>query len=162
VRDGEPELIGNGRPPGGSAGHTDDVPIAEEPEPRPAEQPDPFEGLVLDEEFVRAATVKEQSGRTRMLAARWKDQPPVDPGGRRSVNDGPKRSRARSGKAWQTWLIVLAMIGIVLLSLRIATDTVGDQPSPRPAPGSPLPSSPAGQPSADATPRTTTEVPRPV
>ncbi|BFV58615.1 hypothetical protein KCMC57_up37190 [Kitasatospora sp. CMC57] len=134
------------------------MPIAEEPEPRPAEQPDPFEGLVLDEEFVRAATVKEPSGRTRMLAARWKHQPPVDPGGRRSVNEGPrKRSRVRGGsKAWQTWLIVLAMIGIVLFSLKIATDTDGGQP-PRPAP-----SSPAVQPSADATITSATEVPRPV
>ncbi|WP_063857068.1 MULTISPECIES: hypothetical protein [unclassified Kitasatospora] len=133
------------------------MPIAEEPEQRPAEQPDPFEGLVLDEEFVRSATVKEQSGRTRMLAARWKHQPPVDPGGRRSVNDGPKRSRTRGGgsKAWQTWLIVLAMIAIVLFSLQVATDTVGDQPRP-------APSSPAVQPSADATPRAATEVPRPV
>ncbi|WP_457032621.1 SCO2583/SCO2584 N-terminal domain-containing protein [Kitasatospora sp. P5_F3] len=132
------------------------MPIAEEPEQRPAEQPDPFEGLVLDEEFVRSATVKEQSGRTRMLAARWKHQPPVDPGGRRSVNDGPQRSRARGGsKAWQTWLIVLAMIAIVLFSLQLATDTGGDQPRP-------APSSPAVQPSADATLRVTTEVPKPV
>ncbi|MBB4948510.1 hypothetical protein F4556_004045 [Kitasatospora gansuensis] len=135
------------------------MPIAEEPEPRPAEQPDPFEGLVLDEEFVRAATVKEPSGRTRMLAARWKHQPPVDPGGRRSVNDGPRRRPAREGgKSWQTWLIVLAVIAIVLFSLKVATDTVGVQPSPRPAPSSPAPA----QPSADFTLKAVTEVPKPV
>ncbi|MFJ9520899.1 hypothetical protein ACIRPK_21925 [Kitasatospora sp. NPDC101801] len=133
------------------------MPIAEEPEQRPAEQPDPFEGLVLDEDFVRAATVKEQSGRTRMLAARWKQQPPVDPGGRRSVNDGPKRSRPRGvGKAWQTWLIVLAVIGVLLFSLRLSAGSGGDD-QPRPAP-----SSPAVPPSADPTPRAATEVPKPV
>ncbi|MER5862335.1 hypothetical protein [Kitasatospora sp. NPDC002040] len=127
------------------------MPIADEPEPRPSEHPDPFEGLVLDEEFVRAATMKEASGRTRMLAARWKQQPPVDPGGRRSVNDGPKRRRARSGKGWQTWLIVLAMIAIVLFSLKVATDSTGEQPRP-------APSSPAVQPTATAA----TDVPKPV
>ncbi|GAA2814024.1 hypothetical protein RMN57_17775 [Kitasatospora sp. CM 4170] len=81
------------------------MPIAEDPEPRPAEGrdpdgadpsgtggKDPFADLVLDEEFVRGATVKEQAGRTRMLAARWKHTPPVDPGGRRSVNDGPRKA----------------------------------------------------------------------
>ncbi|MFD0348017.1 hypothetical protein ACFQ0M_22310 [Kitasatospora aburaviensis] len=64
------------------------MPIAEDPEPRPAEGrdpdgadpsgtggKDPFADLVLDEEFVRGATVKEQAGRTRMLAARWKHTP---------------------------------------------------------------------------------------
>ncbi|MER7750645.1 hypothetical protein [Kitasatospora sp. NPDC097643] len=84
------------------------MPIAEDPEPRPAEgrEPggsdpsgaggkDPFADLVLDEEFVRGATIKEQTGRTRMLAARWKVTPPVDPGGRRSVNDGPQPKRGR-------------------------------------------------------------------
>ncbi|MER5886141.1 hypothetical protein ABT160_20155 [Streptomyces sp. NPDC001941] len=30
----------------------------------------------LDEDFVRGATVKEPSARSRMLAARWRDQPP--------------------------------------------------------------------------------------
>lgn len=136
MRNGQPELIGNQRPSAGPARHTGGVPIAEEPEPRPAGQPDPFEGLVLDEEFVRAAAVKEQSGRTRMLAARWKHQPPVDPGGRRSVNDGPKRKR--SGKGWQTLLIVIAMVAIVLFGLKVAQDTVSDQPPvERPAPTAP-------------------------
>ncbi|MER7580034.1 hypothetical protein [Kitasatospora sp. NPDC097691] len=59
------------------------MPIAEDPEPRSArgDEPggsdpsgtgarDPFADLVLDEEFVRSAAVTEQSGRTRMLAAR--------------------------------------------------------------------------------------------
>ncbi|MET8629420.1 hypothetical protein ABZW30_37755 [Kitasatospora sp. NPDC004669] len=87
------------------------MPIAEDPEPRPSEgrEPggsdpseaggkDPFAGLVLDEDFIKSATVKEQSGRTRMLAARWKRTPPVDPGGRRSVNDGPATAKRRFGR----------------------------------------------------------------
>ncbi|MFD5559329.1 SCO2583/SCO2584 N-terminal domain-containing protein [Kitasatospora griseola] len=51
--------------------------------PDAIEPPDPFEGLVLDEEFVRSATVSEPSARARMLAERWRHEPPVDPGGRR-------------------------------------------------------------------------------
>ncbi|WP_371518298.1 hypothetical protein [Kitasatospora sp. NBC_01300] len=87
------------------------MPIAEDPQPRPAEgrepggsdpsgagEKDPFADLVLDEEFVKGAAVTEQSGRTRMLAARWKHTPPVDPGGRRSVNDGPAKAGRRFGR----------------------------------------------------------------
>ncbi|MFD0275963.1 hypothetical protein ACFVHB_18930 [Kitasatospora sp. NPDC127111] len=87
------------------------MPIAEDPEPRPSEgrdpdgadpsgagSKDPFADLVLDEEFVKGATVKEQAGRTRMLAARWKHTPPVDPGGRRSVNDRPAKAKRRFGR----------------------------------------------------------------
>ncbi|MFE6051184.1 hypothetical protein ACFQ6N_10535 [Kitasatospora sp. NPDC056446] len=126
------------------------MPIAEDPEPRPSggDEPggsdlsgrggkDPFADLVLDEEFVRDATVKEQSGRTRMLAARWKHTPPVDPGGRRSVNDGPAparrfgrkpkppavdpwgnpRPRRRAG--WRTPLYVVLVVAVLLAALNI-------------------------------------------
>ncbi|MFI5533737.1 hypothetical protein ACIA8O_34900 [Kitasatospora sp. NPDC051853] len=143
------------------------MPIADEPEPRSADDPsekDPFEGLVLDEAFVRAATVKEASGRTRMLAARWKHTPPHDPGGRRSVNDGPKAARRKSGSgarkgirrgtggagaSWQTWLIVVAVCAIVLFSLKVAADTMREPsapvtPQPRPTPTAPAdPTAPA-------------------
>ncbi|MFJ9775326.1 hypothetical protein ACIRVF_29430 [Kitasatospora sp. NPDC101157] len=129
------------------------MPIAEDPEPRPSEggEPggsfpsgaggkDPFADLVLDEEFVRSATVKEQSGRTRMLAARWKHTPPVDPGGRRSVNDGPAAPRRRFGRRpklqvvdpwgnprparrrggrWRTPLLVLLVVAGLLASLNV-------------------------------------------
>ncbi|WDO07392.1 hypothetical protein ME763_17920 [Streptomyces murinus] len=37
---------------------------------------DAFEGLVLDEDFVRAADTSEPSTRARMLAARWRTQAP--------------------------------------------------------------------------------------
>lgn len=42
----------------------------------PAAPADEFDQVVLDEEFVRGATVKEASARTRMLEARWRDEPP--------------------------------------------------------------------------------------
>ncbi|MGW2252236.1 SCO2583/SCO2584 N-terminal domain-containing protein [Kitasatospora sp. NPDC001660] len=130
------------------------MPIAEDPEPRPSEggEPggsapsgaggkDPFADLVLDDEFVRSATVKEQSGRTRMLTARWKHTPPVDPGGRRSVNDGPAAPKRRFGRRpklqvvdpwgnprppkrrggleWRTPLFVLLTIVVLLAALNI-------------------------------------------
>ena len=87
------------------------MPIAEDPEPCPSQggEPggsdpsgaggkDPFADLVLDEEFVRSATVKEQSGRTRMLAARWKHTPPVDPGGRRGGHRAGRGGGDRAGR----------------------------------------------------------------
>ncbi|MET8609096.1 MULTISPECIES: hypothetical protein [Streptomyces] len=37
---------------------------------------DAFEGLVLDESFVRAAEASEPSARARMLAARWRAEAP--------------------------------------------------------------------------------------
>ncbi|MEV7778247.1 hypothetical protein [Kitasatospora sp. NPDC088351] len=124
------------------------MPIAEDPEPRPSEgrEPggsdpseaggkDPFADLVLDEEFVKGATVKEQSGRTRMLAARWRHTPPVDPGGRRSVNDGPSKGK-RFGRGprrpdafgnpgprrrleWRAPLYVVLTIAVLLAALNI-------------------------------------------
>ncbi|MEU6160920.1 hypothetical protein [Streptomyces sp. NPDC047130] len=44
--------------PEGTAGHED------------------WDELVLDEDFVRGASVQEPSGRARMLAARWRREPP--------------------------------------------------------------------------------------
>ncbi|MFH8339609.1 hypothetical protein [Streptomyces sp. AM6-12] len=37
---------------------------------------DAFEGLVLDEDFVRSAEAAEPSARARMLAARWRAEAP--------------------------------------------------------------------------------------
>ncbi|MFD8478347.1 hypothetical protein [Kitasatospora sp. NPDC059673] len=64
------------------------------------EPPDPFEGLVLDEEFVRSATVREPSARARMLAERWRHEPPVDPGGRRWSPGGSRPPRRRRWFGW--------------------------------------------------------------
>ncbi|MFD0563833.1 hypothetical protein ACFQ2M_18810 [Kitasatospora saccharophila] len=55
------------------------MPTTDEPGPDnggPGRTDDPFEGLVLDEEFVRSAKNREASGRARMLAERWKKDPP--------------------------------------------------------------------------------------
>ncbi|WP_327678183.1 SCO2583/SCO2584 N-terminal domain-containing protein [Kitasatospora sp. NBC_00458] len=124
------------------------MPIAEDPEPRPHEGgkqdgpapsgedgKDPFADLVLDEEFIRGASVKEQTGRTRMLAAQWKHTPPVDPGGRRSVNDGPRprkrfgrgpkpvdawgSSRPRRRPEWRAPVLVVLAVVLVLAALNV-------------------------------------------
>ncbi|MFF2143422.1 hypothetical protein [Kitasatospora sp. NPDC058190] len=129
------------------------MPIAEDPEPRPSEgrEPggsdpsgaggkDPFADLVLDEDFIKSASVKEQSGRTRMLTARWKHTPPVDPGGRRSVNDGPEKAKRRFGRKpklqvvdpwgnprpprrrrleWRAPLFVVLTVAVLLAALNI-------------------------------------------
>ncbi|MCU7820499.1 hypothetical protein [Kitasatospora sp. DSM 101779] len=91
------------------------MPIADDPQPRPSEEPepgapDPFDGLVLDERFVRAATVKEPAARTRELSAKWRVEPPVDPGGRRWSPASPgavRRPRGR-GRVLSVALAVLA------------------------------------------------------
>lgn len=41
-----------------------------------ADREDPWDDVVLDEEFVRGATEVEPAARTRMLRARWRDQAP--------------------------------------------------------------------------------------
>ncbi|MTE21915.1 hypothetical protein F0L17_22940 [Streptomyces sp. TRM43335] len=37
---------------------------------------DPWDDVVLDETFVRGAEVREPAARTRMLRARWRNDPP--------------------------------------------------------------------------------------
>ncbi|MET8697478.1 hypothetical protein ABZW10_01170 [Kitasatospora sp. NPDC004723] len=176
------------------------MPIAEDPEPRPSEgrEPDgtaptgpdgkdPFADLVLDEEFVRGASVKEQTGRTRMLAAQWKHTPPVDPGGRRSVNDGPapKKRFARKGRPvdawgnprprrsleWRTPLFVLLAVALVLAALNVDglrswySTRFGDGSNGTPAASGPVPTvapetaRPTAAPSAAAEQRPTVDHP---
>ncbi|WP_146258960.1 hypothetical protein [Streptomyces tateyamensis] len=79
------------------------MPIAEDPEPRPAEQPDPFKDLVLDEEFIQGATVKEQSGRARMLAAKWKRQPPEPEAAWRPPTEIRRRWYQRKARRVDPW-----------------------------------------------------------
>lgn len=55
---------------------------------------DPFDGLVLDDDFVRGATQSEPSARARMLAERWKREPPDDTGFR----DAAAHPTARPGR----------------------------------------------------------------
>ncbi|WP_405012754.1 hypothetical protein [Kitasatospora sp. NBC_01539] len=105
------------------------MPIVDEPGPRPD---DPFENLVLDEDFVRGADVKEQSGRSRMLAARWKQQPPDPEPWRASADRVPAR-RSRFGRRpkpvdpwgrrrkrnWQTPVFVVLAAAVTLAALNV-------------------------------------------
>ncbi|WP_354637588.1 hypothetical protein [Kitasatospora camelliae] len=141
------------------------MPIADDPFPDPSDDPhasgrpdpsspDPFDGLVLDEAFVRGATVKEPSARTRMLTARWRLEPPVDPGGRRWSPGSARPARSAGSAAaprrtgagrWYLLLaglaVVAALAGVVwgpqggLLSAR----DPGTRAAPPPVPGSPRP-----------------------
>lgn len=78
--------------PGGSDGQSESA------EGRRPEGADPFEGLVLDEEFVKGAAQTEPSARARMLAERWRHEPPQNTGFREAANkETPRRVRARRG-----------------------------------------------------------------
>ncbi|MEW1912795.1 hypothetical protein AB0442_30895 [Kitasatospora sp. NPDC085895] len=114
------------------------MPMADDPQPHPSEEPepgapDPFEGLVLDERFVRAATVKEPAARTRELSARWRVEPPVDPGGRRWSPSSPGAVRRPRGgrRALTVALAVLAAVGaVVAVTLRPDGLPAGAGPAP--------------------------------
>lgn len=69
-----------------------------EPEATDGQQPagaDPFEGLVLDEEFIKGAQKSEPSARARMLAERWKHEPPENTGFREAAEGTQGRRRLR-------------------------------------------------------------------
>ena len=104
--------------------------------PSPSDdQPDPFEGLVLDESFVRDAKEKEGSARARMLASKWKAEPPGDTSwrpdptpARRWYRRRPKPSaaawapaatarRRRGGRWWQVPLYTLLAVALVLVAM---------------------------------------------
>ncbi|GAA1221573.1 hypothetical protein GCM10009665_09730 [Kitasatospora nipponensis] len=108
------------------------MPIAEDPEPKPStEEPDPFADLVLDEDFIRGATVKEQSGRARMLTARWKRRPPQETAwrppteirrrrfGRRAKAVDPWGNRRSRSRNWQTPLYVLLAVAVAAAALNV-------------------------------------------
>ncbi|GAA1069134.1 hypothetical protein GCM10009663_00070 [Kitasatospora arboriphila] len=106
------------------------VPTVDDPAPRPD---DPFEDVVLDEDFVRAATVKEQSGRARMLAAKWQQQPPQPEPWRASADPAPAPARRRFGRRpkpvdpwgrrrrrnWQTPVFVVLAAAVTLAALNV-------------------------------------------
>ncbi|WP_042426994.1 SCO2583/SCO2584 N-terminal domain-containing protein [Streptacidiphilus anmyonensis] len=76
-------------------------------------QDDPFENLVLDEGFVKAAEHKEASARSRMLASRWRKNPPKDTSWRAPVVPLKPRRRRR----WQLPLFVVLAAGLVMASM---------------------------------------------
>ncbi|WP_282206034.1 SCO2583/SCO2584 N-terminal domain-containing protein [Kitasatospora fiedleri] len=117
------------------------MPTTDEPRPGdggPGSSDDPFEGLVLDEEFVRAATNREASGRARMLTERWKREPPpvnepwrptteVRPAGkarRTGRAAGPKRARPVRGV-----LLFALVVAVVLVGLRLTGAGRSDAPA---------------------------------
>ena len=87
---------------------------------------DELDQLVLDEEFVRGATVREASARTRMLEARWRNEPPHAQPFRA---DAPSRSWAvkparhlrslRFGATIRATGMILVAVGATLLLLTI-------------------------------------------
>ncbi|MCC9311215.1 hypothetical protein LN042_29855 [Kitasatospora sp. RB6PN24] len=110
------------------------MPITEDPGPRPGgDEPDPFADLVLDEEFIKAASVKEPSGRARMLAARWRKEPPAPAEawrpptaeirrsrfGRRAKRVDPWGGRRRTRRNWQTPVFVVAAVAVVMAGLNV-------------------------------------------
>ncbi|MGW2253224.1 SCO2583/SCO2584 N-terminal domain-containing protein [Kitasatospora sp. NPDC001660] len=113
------------------------MPTAEEPQQPPSREPepmapggatpDPFEGLVLDERFIRDAAVKEPTARTRMLAAQWREEPPVDPGGRRwapgAASDAARSRWTRPGRRRTALIAVTAFAA--LLAVAVGTDPAG-------------------------------------
>ncbi|AUY53814.1 hypothetical protein [Streptomyces sp. CB01881] len=134
------------------------MPTAEEPRQPPSREPepiapgratpDPFEGLVLDERFIGDAAVKEPTARTRMLAAQWRREPPVDPGGRRwapGAASGAARSRwTRPGRRRTVLIAVTAFAA--LLAVAVGADPAGllngdglAARNPRAVPASPRP-----------------------
>ncbi|WP_285735784.1 hypothetical protein [Kitasatospora phosalacinea] len=122
------------------------MPTTDEPRPDdsvPGRPDDPFEGLVLDEEFVRSATAKEASGRARMLTERWKNDPPPENGPWRPTTEVRpvteiRRSRwrrrarpvgRRPGRPHpvRNALLVLGVVAAVLVGL-VVTDRGGSKP----------------------------------
>ena len=82
---------------------------------------------MLDEDFVRGATEKESSARARMLASKWRQQPPGDTSWRpeptkrvRWYRRGPDRG-GRFGRAvggrWQTPLFLLLALALVAVAM---------------------------------------------
>jgi len=151
--------------------HTVAVPTLEDPHDTPPSEPDPFEGLVLDEDFVRGATAKESSARARMLASKWRQEPPGDTSWRpepstrrgwyqrrpkdRAVGGVPRRRRL-AGR-WQAPLFVLLAVGLVLVATNPAgvkdwfTRNFGSTAaSARPQAGIPAVAAPSATPTPEA------------
>ncbi|MCF2530685.1 SCO2583/SCO2584 N-terminal domain-containing protein [Yinghuangia soli] len=98
---------------------------------------DPFEGLVLDEDFIRGATHTEGSARARMLAEKWRREPPRNTGFREAANktvpgehrprragrdraqriepqDGPASRMDRTNLKVAVWFVVICVALLVI------------------------------------------------
>ncbi|MFJ8045436.1 hypothetical protein ACIRBX_33510 [Kitasatospora sp. NPDC096147] len=117
------------------------MPTSDDHTPRRPDDSDPFDGLVLDEDFVKGATSQEGSARSRRLAAEWQDRAPVDPGGRTWSPADPVSAKASRwlDRHGRLALTVLCCCGIVLSAVAYF---VSARRLPAPAPHShpfPLP-----------------------
>lgn len=92
------------------------MPTLEDPQDPTPDDTDPFEGLVLDADFIRGAQHKEGSARARMLADKWKKQPPTDTGFRPAPTPRPRRRLRLAGK-WQLPLFVVLAVALVLVGM---------------------------------------------
>jgi hypothetical protein len=92
------------------------VPTLEDPQDSAPDDADPFEGLVLDADFIKGAHHKEGSARARMLADKWKKHPPTDTGFRPAPTPR-RRRRLRLAGNWQLPLFVVLAVALVLVGM---------------------------------------------
>lgn len=104
------------------------------------ESADPFEGLVLDEDFVKGAEKSEGSARARMLAAKWRENPPERVGFREAADNPPpsRFRRTRQRDAWgrparrdrtslkiAVWFVLLALLLLIASNKGYFRDLLG-------------------------------------
>lgn len=104
------------------------------------ESADPFEGLVLDEDFVKGAEKSEGSARARMLAAKWRENPPERVGFREAADASPpsRFRRTRQRDAWgrrprrdgtnlkiAVWFVLLALLLLIASNQGYFRDLLG-------------------------------------
>lgn len=78
---------------------------------------DPWD-VVLNETFVTKAEVREPSARSRMLAEKWRNEPPVDPGRRATLQVNPKVRATATRRKWIIYgccglLVTYAVLSVV-------------------------------------------------
>ncbi|MEY9874088.1 hypothetical protein ABH931_003582 [Streptacidiphilus sp. MAP12-33] len=99
---------------------------------------DPLDGLELNDDFVRGAAHKEASARARMLGARWRSTPPVDPGGRRWTAPEAGREATRRRRSRRVPKLVAVVLAAALTVGGLAfSGLLGRHPGPVPGPATP-------------------------
>jgi hypothetical protein len=100
-------------------------PVAATPAASPVDE---LDQLVLDESFVRQATVKEASARTRMLEARWRNEPPMaqpfraDPQGRSWTVKPARHLRSlRFDATLRATAVIMLAVGCTMLVLALVS-----------------------------------------
>ncbi|MCF2530684.1 SCO2583/SCO2584 N-terminal domain-containing protein [Yinghuangia soli] len=119
---------------------------AEDQDEEKPQDGDPFEGLVLDEDFIRGASRTEGSARARMLAEKWRREPPQNTGFREAANktapgaSPPRRTsrfrrrtdpwgrpvkRDRTNLKIAVWFVLVAVLLMVLANKGYVRDLLG-------------------------------------